>query len=37
MAQASKNTEAMMKLAGEAAQPLSNRVALAAEKIKLAA
>ena len=37
MAQASKNTEAMLKLANDAAQPLSTRVALAAEKIKLAA
>lgn len=37
VAQASKNTEAMMKLAGDAAQPLSSRVALAAEKVKLAA
>lgn len=37
VAEASKNTEALMKLAGDAAQPLSNRVALAAEKAKLAA
>lgn len=37
VAEASKNTEALMKLAGEAAQPLSNRVAVAAEKAKLAA
>ena len=37
VAEASKNTEALMKLAGEAAQPLSSRVALAAEKVKLAA
>lgn len=37
VAQASKNTEAMLKLANDAAQPLSSRVALAAEKIKLAA
>lgn len=37
VAEASKTTEAMMKLAGEAAQPLSNRVAIAAEKAKIAA
>ncbi|MEN3745769.1 TIGR01841 family phasin [Sphingomonas sp. HF-S3] len=37
VAEASKNTEAMLKLAGEAAQPLSNRVAVAAEKAKIAA
>jgi hypothetical protein len=37
VAQTSKNTEAMLKLAGEVAQPLSNRVALAAEKAKIAA
>jgi len=37
VAEASKTTEAMIKLAGEAAQPLSNRVAVAAEKAKLAA
>ena len=37
VAEASKSTEALMKLAGEAAQPLSSRVALAAEKVKLAA
>jgi phasin family protein len=35
--QTSRNTEAMLKLAGEVAQPLSNRAALAAEKIKVAA
>jgi len=35
--QTSRNTEAMLKLAGEVAQPLSNRVALAAEKLKVAA
>ncbi len=35
--QTSRNTEAMLKLAGEVAQPLSNRVALAAEKIKVTA
>lgn len=37
VAEASKNTETMMKLAGDAAQPISNRVALAAEKIKISA
>jgi hypothetical protein len=37
VAQTSKNTEAMLKLAGEVAQPISNRVALAAEKVKIAA
>ncbi len=37
VAEASKATEAMIKLAGEAAQPISNRVALAAEKAKVAA
>jgi hypothetical protein len=37
VAEASKNTEAMLKLAGDAAQPLSNRVAVAAEKVKTAA
>lgn len=37
VAVASKNTEALIKLAGEAAQPLSNRVAIAAEKAKIAA
>ena len=35
--QASRRTEASLKLAGEVAQPISNRVALAAEKIKIAA
>lgn len=35
--QTSRNTEAMLKLAGEVAQPLSNRAALAAEKIKVTA
>ena len=33
----SRSTEASLKLAGEVAQPLSNRVAVAAEKIKVAA
>jgi phasin family protein len=37
VAEASKNTEALIKLAGDAAQPLSNRVAVAAEKVKIAA
>jgi phasin family protein len=37
VAEASKNTEAMIKLAGDAAQPLSNRVAVAVEKAKVAA
>ncbi len=35
--QTSRNTEAMLKLAGEVVQPLSNRAALAAEKLKIAA
>ena len=33
----SKNTEAMMKLAGDAAQPMSSRYAVAVEKAKTAA
>ncbi len=37
VAETSKNTEAMLKLAGDVAQPLSSRAAVAAEKIKLAA
>ena len=37
VAEASKNTEAMLKLAGDAAQQLSGRFALAAEKVKTAA
>ncbi|RYG83540.1 MAG: phasin family protein, partial [Alphaproteobacteria bacterium] len=37
VAEASKNTEALLKLAGDAAQPLSSRFALAAEKVKTAA
>jgi hypothetical protein len=37
VAEASKNTEAMLKLAGDAVQPLSGRFALAAEKVKAAA
>lgn len=35
VAETSKNTEAMLKLAGDAAQPLSNRVALATDKFKV--
>ncbi|WP_066652058.1 MULTISPECIES: phasin family protein [Sphingomonas] len=37
VAETSKNTEAMLKLAGDIAQPISNRVAVAAEKIKVGA
>jgi len=37
VAQSSKNTEAMIKLASDAAQPLSNRFAVAVEKVKTAA
>ncbi|OYY71624.1 phasin family protein [Sphingomonas sp. 28-63-12] len=37
VAESSKNTEALLKLAGEIAQPISNRVAVAAEKIKITA
>jgi phasin family protein len=37
MAHTSKSTEASLKLAGEVAQPISNRIAVAAEKIKVAA
>jgi len=37
VAEASRVSEALMKVAGEIAQPLSNRYALAAEKIKSAA
>jgi len=37
MAVSSKNSEAMLKLASEAFQPISNRVSLAVEKIKQAA
>jgi len=37
VAQGSRQTETMLKLAGEVAQPLSNRFAVAAEKIKVAA
>ena len=37
VAETSKSTEKMVKLAGEVAQPISNRVALASEKMKIAA
>lgn len=37
VAQTSRTTEAQLKLAGEIAQPLQNRFALAAEKLKIAA
>jgi len=37
VAETSKNTEAMLKLAGDVAKPISNRVAVAAEKLKVAA
>lgn len=37
IAETSRSTEAVLKLAGEVVQPLSNRFALAAEKIKQAA
>ncbi|MGK6353651.1 phasin family protein [Sphingomonas sp. DT-207] len=37
VAEASKTTEAVLKLAGDAAQPLSNRLAVAAEKVKVVA
>lgn len=37
VAETSKNTEAMIKLAGDAAQPISNRFAVAVEKVKTAA
>ena len=37
VAATSKNSEAMLKLASEAFQPISNRVSLAVEKIKQAA
>lgn len=37
VAEMSRSTEAMLKLAGEVVQPISNRVAVAVEKIKLAA
>lgn len=37
VAQTSHSTEAFLKLAGEIAQPISNRFAVAAEKVKIAA
>ena len=37
VAETSRSTEAMLKLAGEIAQPISNRVAIAVDKVKLAA
>jgi phasin family protein len=37
VAEASNNTEAVLKLAGDAAQPISSRFAVAAEKVKTAA
>ncbi|TGX55056.1 phasin family protein [Sphingomonas gei] len=37
VAEASKNTEAVLKLAGDAAQPISGRFAVAAEKVKTTA
>lgn len=37
VAQASHSTEAMLKLAGEIAQPISNRVAVVADRFKTAA
>ena len=37
VAHSSRSTEAALKLAGEIAQPISNRVALAVEKVKVAA
>ncbi|HEU0067139.1 MAG TPA: phasin family protein [Sphingomonas sp.] len=37
VAETSRSTETMLKLAGEVAQPLSNRMAIAADKMKVAA
>jgi hypothetical protein len=37
VAQTSRGTEATLKLAGDVAQPISNRVAVAAEKMKVVA
>lgn len=37
VAEASRSTEAAIKLAGEVARPIQNRMALAAEKVKAAA
>ncbi|WP_254606664.1 phasin family protein [Sphingomonas bacterium] len=36
IAETSKSAETMLKLAGDVAQPISNRVAIAADKIKVA-
>jgi phasin family protein len=37
IAETSRSTETMLKLAGEVAQPISNRMAVAADKMKIAA
>ena len=37
VAETSRSTETVLKLAGEVAQPISNRFAVAAEKMKTAA
>jgi phasin family protein len=37
VAQSSRSTETMLKLAGKVAQPISNRMAVAADKMKLVA
>lgn len=37
IAEMSRSTEVMMKLAGEVVQPISNRIAVAVEKVKMAA
>jgi phasin family protein len=37
VAETSRQTEAMLKLVGEVSQPISNRVALAADKVKVGA
>ncbi|HVJ01836.1 MAG TPA: phasin family protein, partial [Sphingomonas sp.] len=37
VAETSKTTEAVLKLAGDAAQPISNRFAVAVEKAKVVA
>lgn len=37
VAETSRSTETMLKLAGEVAQPISNRIAVAADKMKIAA
>jgi hypothetical protein len=36
IADSARSTEMMMKMAGEITQPLSNRVAIATEKMKIA-